>query len=165
MELSIDLDIRPVRGSDNDDMYELTILAFSPIFTSFEEILGSDIYKVIWPDWKASKKKSIGKLCQKDSQSFTFVAELNGTIVGFVTYKLDSESKTGTIQLLAVHPDFQCKGIGTELNKFALKKMREGGMEMGVAETGGDSSHLPARKSYEKAGCTGLPLVRYFKKL
>ena len=146
-------------------MYELTILAFSQVFVSFREILGSDVYEAIWPDWKASKRKSIGKLSQGEGESFTFVAELDGTIVGFIAYTLDFDSKSGIIQLLAVHPDFQCRGIGTELNKFALNRMKESGMEMGGAETGGDASHLPARKSYKKAGCTGLPLVRYFKKL
>lgn len=161
----MNIHIRPVCTSDNDEMYELTILAFTPIFTSFKEILGNDIYTAIWPDWKAGKKKSIGKLCREDSQYSTFVAESEGVVVGFITYDLNYETKTGTIQLLAVHPDHQCRGIGTELNKFALSKMKNSGMEMGVAETGGDPSHLPARKSYEKAGCTGLPLVRYFSSL
>ena len=165
MEERLNVDIRPVRSSDNDDMYELTILAFSPIFTSFKKILGSDIYEAIWPDWKASKKKRIRKLCHDDNQDHTFVAELNGTVVGFITVELDSETKYGTIQLIAVHPDYQCRGIGTQLNTFALTRMKENGMDMAVAETGGDQSHLPARKSYEKSGCVGLPLVRYFKKL
>jgi ribosomal protein S18 acetylase RimI-like enzyme len=64
--------------------------------------------------------------------------------------------------LLAVHPDHQNLGIGTELNTLALEKMREGGMKMAKVETGGDPSHAPARRSYEKAGYRALPLVRYF---
>jgi len=48
---------------------------------------------------------------------------------------------------------------------FALAKMKESGMKMARAETGGDPSHSPARQSYEKAGYTALPLVRYFKDL
>lgn len=125
MEKIMDIHIRPIRTADNDAMYELTILAFSPIFASFIKILGSEIYEIIWPDWKASKKNRIRKLCQEDSQYFTFVAELDGAVVGFITYDLNNETKTGTIQLLAVHPDYQCQGIGTELNKFALSKMKK----------------------------------------
>jgi len=34
-----------------------------------------------------------------------------------------------------------------------------------VRPSGGDESHAPARKSYEKAGHTGLPLVPYYKDL
>jgi ribosomal protein S18 acetylase RimI-like enzyme len=64
-----------------------------------------------------------------------------------------------------VHPECQNRGIGTELNRFALEKMKEGGMKMAKVETGGDPSHAPARACYEKAGYTALPLVRYFKDL
>jgi hypothetical protein len=38
-------------------------------------------------------------------------------------------------------------------------------MRLARVETGGDPSHAPARRSYENAGYTGLPLVRYFKDL
>ena len=34
-----------------------------------------------------------------------------------------------------------------------------------IVGTGGDASHAQARKSYEKAGYTALPLVRYYKAL
>jgi ribosomal protein S18 acetylase RimI-like enzyme len=161
----MDINIRPIRNSDADEIFELAILAFSPIFKSFKEILGSDIFEFIWPDWQASKKRSIEKLAQEDSQTVTFVSECDCVIAGFISYRLDHVSKTGTIQYLAVHPDYQRKGIGTELNEFALSRMHQSGMTMAVAETGGDESHLAARISYERAGYTGLPLVRYFQKL
>ena len=38
-------------------------------------------------------------------------------------------------------------------------------MEMAEVMTGGDPGHAPARRSYEKAGYTPLPLVRYYKAL
>jgi GNAT superfamily N-acetyltransferase len=69
------------------------------------------------------------------------------------------------VDLLAVHPDYQNHGIGTDLNNFVLGKMREAGMKLAVVGTGGDPGHAPARRSYEKAGYTGLPLVRYYKDL
>ena len=67
--------------------------------------------------------------------------------------------------LLAVHPDHQNDGIGTALNEYALERMREAGMRIAVVGTGGDASHAPARRSYEKAGYIGLPLVRYYQRL
>jgi len=159
----MDVAIRSVRNSDIGRMTELSLLAFSPIYTSFRKIMGSEIYEALWPDWRASKRRSIKKLSQEDSQTFAFVAECDATVVGFISYKLDYGSKIGTLQYLAVHPDYQCEGIGTRLNTFALSRMTEQGMKMAIAETGGDDSHFPARKSYEKSGYTGLPLVRYFK--
>ena len=38
-------------------------------------------------------------------------------------------------------------------------------MKLAVVGTGGDEGHAPARRSYEKAGYTGLPLVRYYQEL
>ena len=67
--------------------------------------------------------------------------------------------------MLAVHPEYQNHGFGTELNIFALQKMKESGMKLAEVGTGGDEGHAPARRSYEKAGYTGLPLVRYYKAL
>lgn len=67
--------------------------------------------------------------------------------------------------MLAVHPDYQKQGISTELNLFALDRMRDNGMKLVSVGTGGDPGHTPARRSYEKAGYTALPIVRYYKAL
>lgn len=48
---------------------------------------------------------------------------------------------------------------------MALQKLKEGGMKLAMVGTGGDEGHAFARRSYEKAGDTGLPLVRYYKEL
>ena len=64
-----------------------------------------------------------------------------------------------------MHPEFQKRGIATLLNRAALDEMKAAGVKLAVAETGGDDGHAPARRAYEKAGYTGLPLVRYFKDL
>jgi GNAT superfamily N-acetyltransferase len=69
------------------------------------------------------------------------------------------------LSLLAVHPDYQNDGIGTELNIAALQKMKAAGMRLAVVGTGGDEGHAPARSSYEKAGYRPLPLVRYYQDL
>ena len=54
---------------------------------------------------------------------------------------------------------------GTRLTTFALDRMRDAGMNVAMVETGGDPGHAPARRSYEKAGFTLLPIGRYFKAL
>jgi hypothetical protein len=38
-------------------------------------------------------------------------------------------------------------------------------MTVAMVETGGDSGHAPARRVYEKANYTMLPVARYFKAL
>ena len=67
--------------------------------------------------------------------------------------------------MLAVHPDYQNGGIGTELNNFALDKMKESGMKLAIVATGGDPGHTPARRCYEKADYTALPSIRYYQDL
>ncbi len=101
----------------------------------------------------------------KDAGITTWVAERNGQVIGFAAYKLDDKSRTGEVELLSVAPDQQNQGIGTELNTFALRKMKEGGMRLAVVGTGGDDGHAAARRSYEKVGYVALPLVRYYKEL
>lgn len=155
------LRIREVCEGDVEDLVQLSLLAWVPVFDSFEQVLGSGIYRMIWPDWRAGQREAVETVC-KDEKTAVWVAELDGVVVGFVAYEMNDQDKTGEVQLLAVHPDHQNLGIGTELNAFALNKMVEGGMTMAKVETGGDPSHAPARRSYEKAGYRALPLVRYF---
>ena len=161
----MDLRIRPVCDNDVEDLVQLSLLAWVPIFDSFERILGPNIYTLIWPNWRVSQRAGIETVCKDGEKTIVLVAELQGMVVGFLAYELNIKDRIGEVQLLAVHPEYQNLGIGTELNNFALSKMRASGMEMARVETGGDPSHAPARRSYEKAGYTGLPLVRYFKDL
>lgn len=161
----MNLHIRPICSHDMDDLVRLSLLAWEPVFNSFEKILGPEIYPIIYPDWRKSQREGVETTCKDSEKMNVLVAELDGKVVGFLAYELQLKDKTGEVMLLAVHPEYQNLGIGTELNNFALKKMKEGGMIMAVVGTGGDPSHAPARRTYEKAGFTALPLVRYYKDL
>jgi ribosomal protein S18 acetylase RimI-like enzyme len=163
-EVSMDLAIRPVRDEDVEALVQLALLAWSPVFVSFAHILGPEIYAILYPDWKKSQGEGVERVCG-DEKTVVHVAELGGTVVGFIAYELRAQDETGEVQLLAVHPEHQNRGIGTALNRFALEQMKASGMKLAVVGTGGDPSHAPARRSYEKAGYTGLPLVRYYKDL
>ena len=161
----MNLQIRPLDNSDINDLVELSLLAWEPVFTAWEQILGPKLYPIaIYPDWRKSQKDVVEKGCSNENFT-TWVAEQGGKVVGFVAYELNDNNKIGEVQLLAVHPEYQNHGIGTELNNFALEKLKEAGMKLAVVGTGGDEGHAPARKSYEKAGYTALPLVRYYKDL
>lgn len=161
----MNLYIRPYRNQDIDALVRISLLAWEPIFDSFETILGPQIYPILYPDWRKSQQEGVEKTCKDNENISVLVAESDGGVVGFLAYELHSKDKTGEVILLAVHPEYQNRGIGTELNIAALKEMAEGGMVMAVVGTGGDPAHAPARRSYEKAGYTALPLVRYYKDL
>ena len=134
------------------------------MFASFAHILGPHIYPIVYPDWKKSQRDWVEKIC-KSEKIEVWVAALDDVVAGLVAYELNEKEKTGEIQFLAVHPAYQNNGVGTLLNEFALAKMRAAGMLLAVVGTGGDDSHTAARRSYEKAGYTALPLVRYYRAL
>ncbi len=157
--------IRPVAEADVPAVIELSLLAWEPVFASFQQLLGLTIYRAIYPDWRAQQSQAITAICRPDSQMTVWVAHVDGTVAGFIAYSMDAESQTGEIEYLAVHPAYHKRGIGTKLNAFALDRLKEGGMKLAVVGTGGDPSHAAARRSYEKAGYTALPLVRYYKDL
>jgi GNAT superfamily N-acetyltransferase len=161
--------IRPYSPDDLQDLVQLSLLAWAPVFSSFEHVLGAKIYSRLFPDWKMAQRETVERICTNHEITLVWVAEVQGRITGFIAYTLDSkenrQDNTGEVELLAVHPDYQNQGIGTELNNFALEKMKESGMKLAVVATGGDPGHAPARKSYEKAGYTALSGIRYYKVL
>jgi ribosomal protein S18 acetylase RimI-like enzyme len=161
----MNLQILPFHPNELEDIVRLSLLAWEPVFNSFETILGSNIYPILYPDWRKSQAEGVTKYCMDQDNHQVLVAKVDGRVVGFLGYQNNESDKTGEVMLLAVHPEYQNRGIGTELNLAALAKMRASGMVMAVVDTGGDPSHAPARRSYEKAGYTGLPLVRYYKDL
>jgi ribosomal protein S18 acetylase RimI-like enzyme len=85
-------------------------------------------------------------------------------VVGYIAFEIYADA-TAEVQLLAVHPEYQNHGIGTQLNTYVLQKMKANGIKLVIVSTGGDESHAPARRSYEKAGYIALPLVKYYQAL
>ena len=91
------------------------------------------------------------------------VAIVDEEVVGFVVVDLNRESRIGELCMIAVHPAHRCQGIGAALNERAIQLMTEAGMRLAELGTGGDPAHAAARWSYERAGYSALPLVRYYK--
>ncbi len=159
----MDWQIRVFDDKDLDEIVGVSLLAWEPVFASFRQILGPKIYSFLYPDWRESQKEGVEAFCKDRENTSVLVAELDGKVVGFVAYQI--RGQTGEVELLAVHPDYQSLGIGTGLNKRALEEMKAAGVVLVEVGTGGDESHAPARRTYEKSGYTPLPLVRYYKRL
>ena len=161
----MDLSIRRARDTDVKALVELTLLAFVPVFDSFRNVLGPAIYTRIWPDWRVCQREAVEAFCRDPGNRVVLVAEVDGTVVGLIVYQPQAAGSTAEVVFLAVHPKYQNRGIGARLNERALEEMRLAGAKLAVVETGGECSHAPARRAYDKAGYTALPLVRYFKEL
>ena len=161
----MNFEIRQANDDDLEQIVHLSLLAWEPVFDSFRKVLGDGIFLFMFPDWKMKQTETVESYCKKREHNEIWVADVEGTVVGFFVNEYREQEKTGEVQLLAVHPDYQNRGIGTELNHFALAKMKEHGMKLAFVGTGGDPGHAPARRSYEKAGYTALHAVQYYKEL
>jgi predicted kinase/GNAT superfamily N-acetyltransferase len=159
------LTVRPYLDSDWDAVLEICILAFTPVHESFERLLGAGLFALVYPDWKASNMDYLTSLINSDARDRFLVAERNGSALGFIHYEVDSTKQRGTIGINAVHPAHQSKGIGSLMYGHVLQIMRAQGMKYVTVETGGDPSHAPARRAYEKARFVPIPVVHYFKTL
>ena len=146
-------------------MVDLSLRAWAPVFASLEQVLGSEIFKRMHPDWREDQQRAAEVVCTAKRER-VWVAEVDGTVAGFVAIELHHpERSMGEISMLAVDPDYQGGGIGTALTEFALERLEEAGMKVAMVETGGDHGHAAARRTYENAGYVLLPIARYFKNL
>lgn len=92
----------------------------------------------------------------RDNLDTALVAEVEGRVAGWAVYTTNQDTLVGAVAYNAVHPDFRGRGIGTEIVRRALDKLREAGMRIAIAGTGLGDEHAPARAVYEKVGF--LPL-------
>ena len=136
------------------------------MFQSFRDLLGKEIARVALATAEREQAELLDKCAAADSAQDLFVAETDGEIVAFCALSLDHDSKLGEIGLNAVHPDHQGRGIGTAMFRHALARMRASGMLAAAVGTGGDISHAPARRAYEKAGFDrAIPSVYLYRSL
>jgi GNAT superfamily N-acetyltransferase len=156
--------VRALNGTDVDKVVAFSLRAWAPVFESFENVLGDDIYRRVYPDWLASQAREVARTC-RDHADTTWVADDDGEPIGFVTVIFDHEQRGADIEMIAVDPDRQRQGVADTLLQFAFEQMRAAGTRLAGVTTGGDPGHGPARRAYEKAGFTALPLMRYYKAL
>jgi len=162
---ALELSIRPFRPDDLPAMQVVRQAAFEPVFRSFREIVGEGIYSLALAEADAEQAELLNDLCSANSGQ-VYVAAIDGRVVGFVSFTLNVEKRTGEIGLNAVHPDFAGQGIGTRMYELVTARMKACGMALATVSTGADPSHAPARRAYEKAGFgPALPSVFMYKML
>lgn len=135
------------------------------MFDSFERVLGEPLYSLNWPDWRATQEKEVRTTCANEDTDVS-VATVDGQVAAFVASHIDSESDplAGEIEMIAVDPEHQRRGVATVLLEHAIKKLRDARVQVVSIGTGGDPGHAPARGLYEKAGFRPLPIVRYYRR-
>jgi GNAT superfamily N-acetyltransferase len=158
--------IRTLERGDLPVLQGIRRAAFAPVFASFRSIVGDRIAALALADADAEQARLLDDICAPNSGQTVLVVEVEGVTVGFVSYSIDAAKRTGEIGLNAVHPDSAGMGIGAWMYDYVLAQMRELGMVLAVVGTGGDDSHAPARRAYEKVGFgPAIPSVYLYKLL
>ena len=162
----LNLNIRPATDDDLPHWQTIRAAAFAPVFASFRELLGAEIAAITQTNDDADQAAYLASLFAPDAGWELYTAVLDTQIVGFVSVQLNKETAVGEIGLNAVHPAAAGQGIGTALYQFALDRMQAAGMRVATVGTGGDPSHAPARRAYEKAGFSAqIPSVYMYRLL
>jgi len=86
-------------------MVELAVLAWKPVFRSFEQVLGPSIYALLYPDWHNRQRDAVERVCA-DSKMSVWVADVGSVVARFIAYEMDLPEGTGEVDLLAAHPDY-----------------------------------------------------------
>ena len=141
-------------------------MALEPVFESFRNIVDEAISPLAFAPVEPDQAAHLNDLGKPDGDGKFFVAQIGEEIVGFMAVSLDEAKKTGEIGLNPVRPAHAGQGLGTRLNSFAISFMRNAGMRLPTMGTGGDPSHAPARRIYEKVGFgAAIPSVWLYKLL
>jgi len=164
--VSAGVEIRPFQESDLDAVVEFSLRAWEPVFESMRQVLGDPIFARLHdPDWRTVQAEAVRSSCTSEDRD-VFVAVADQRPVGFAAVALNAfHERMGVVDIIAVDPDYQRRGVATKLMDHSVDHMRARGMDIAAVGTGGDPGHAPARAMYEANGYTALPGVRYLKLL
>jgi ribosomal protein S18 acetylase RimI-like enzyme len=158
--------VRALEEGDVGQVVEFSVRAWKPVFESMCHVMGAEIFRRVYPDWSAAQAQAVESVCRADGNR-VWVAVEDGRPVGFVALVLHDQGgpRSGEIEMVAVDPECQSRGIGLTLVSLAVEEISKLGILLAEIGTGGDPGHAAARRVYEKAGFTALPIVRYYKAL
>jgi len=161
-----ELHFRRARPDDMGRLQSIRRAAFAPVFASFRAMLGDELYDLAQRRDDEAHDGVLSSMMSADSIWELYLAELGGTIVAFVAVRIDSATLVGEVGLNAVDPEHSGAGIGTAMYEFAVARLKQAGMKVATVGTGGDPSHAPARRAYEKAGFNArIPSLWMYRKL
>ncbi|MEI7924422.1 MAG: GNAT family N-acetyltransferase [Planctomycetota bacterium] len=124
--------IRLGQAHDLGELRRMTIEGFEGI--AIDQNVENELGVLAGLDWRYRKGRHVDEDLAANPEGF-FVAEMDGRVVGYISTRLDRESKKGRIPNLAVDQAAQGRGIGRELIEYALEYFRREGMAFAMIET------------------------------
>jgi ribosomal protein S18 acetylase RimI-like enzyme len=125
--------IRTYHPDDLDRLKEITAICFDGV--SIDRNIEEKFGPIGDHDWRFRKLRHIDADVAGDHVSCVFVVDKDGEVLGYITTRLDHDSRIGWIPNMAVDPRCQGQGLGRQLIEHALEFMRSQGMEAAKIET------------------------------
>ncbi len=126
------MSIRRYVETDRECLQTITALCFAGV--SIDAGIEAKYGPIAGKDWRWRKARSIDDDIAVNAEGI-FVAVEEGEVVGYITSRVDHESKIGWIPNLAVLPAYQQRGLGQTLIETALAYLAKAGMRYARIET------------------------------
>lgn len=158
--------IRPFETSDLSELIDLTVETFRPFYEGYiHPLLGDEIFQHQHGAWDQDYHDEVPNLHDPQLKRFVAVAEIDGAIAGYVSWRIEGRPHHGEIFLLAVASTARRQQIGLSLCHHAIEQMKADGVEVVEIGTGDDAFHAAARGLYEELGFTKIPVAAYLKRI
>ena len=141
--------IRTYKPSDLPALREITVICFE--WVSIDHNIEKTFGQFTDTGWKARKAKHVDADVAANPDG-VFVYEENGEVLGYISTRIDHDSKIGQIPNLSVLPACRGKGAGKALMKAAFDYFGEQGM--GVAKIETREQNEIGRTFYPRSGFT-----------
>lgn len=143
--------IRRARPEEVETIAALSVEAFAgeTINWFLQQRFGPGCPPLRGKTWDQLHAETIREHLREDPEK-VLVAELEGQVVGYMTYRIDREASTGIVSYNAVHPNYQRRGIATALISRVLDTFRREGLRYARVRT--LETDTRARGLYEKVG-------------
>lgn len=152
--------IRQYKSRDRRDVLRLARTSFDDV--CLDENIENDFGQV-GEDWRTLKKNAVD-YDLKNNPSSTFVAIVDGQIIGFICTRLYQPRRLGHVANLAVEQSHQGQGVGRAMLDHALEYFETHGMNFARIET--LEQNEKARTFYPSLGFKEVGRqIFYFKEL
>jgi ribosomal protein S18 acetylase RimI-like enzyme len=124
--------IRGFQEPDREALKQITIISFDGV--SIDRNIENQFGPIGGKSWAWRKARQIDEDLNANPGG-VFVAEDNGLCVGYITTRIDHETKIGGIPNIAVLPEYRKTGTGRTLMDTAMEYFKAEGMEYVRIET------------------------------